>query len=1003
MSRKAIVIFVLVGALAVAAIAWPRTQGDSATGSRENTGGDSATNATGVDAGLNGAEPAAAGLPVPSGGAGAQATFVTPRATITLPVTATAPTPELTLVPLGVYQTGIFDGGAAEIAGYDAASRRAFVTNATLSGVDILDISDPSAPRHVGAIDTSPYGESPTSLDVHDGLVAIAVKSARKTENGRIVLADADGRILANVEAGVRPDMITFTPDGARVLTADEGEPTQSYDADPEASVTIVDLRGGVEGLTQDAVTHVDFRTYNNIDLDPSIRIFGPGATVAQDLEPEYVAVSPDSKRAWVTLQENNALAVVDIEKGLAVELIPLGFKDHGRPFVTGLRNFAFGDLPAVGTTPAGQEVPLGGFSGLIFEGIEEDTGALLFVTHTDRGPNASREDVDGDGVEERPFVIPDYSPVLVRFALDPASGAIAVREQIVLKGKDGEPLSGLPNVTRMPGIPRADESPVDLMGQPLTPDPYGADLEAVAYAPDGTWWMADEYRPSLFHFDADGRLIERYVPAGTNQGGLALGVEALPAALAQRQDNRGFEALALDEGILYAFMQSPIDNPASEGDISAERSRLVRIVAFDTARAQTVGEYLYVQEGGTVDKLGDALSLGQGEFLVLERDDIAGSSARKFIFRISLAGATNLLEGDASRLEGPDQGLEILSLDDLAAAGIQPVQKRLFVDLTAAGYELVDKPEGMALVDDETIAVVNDDDFGLSGTFDVETGAVDPNPNPLPSLLTLISLKSTALDASDRDGGIHLANWPVLGMFQPDAIDAYEAGGARYLVTANEGDARVYEGFSEETRVDDLALDERAFPSASELQRKENLGRLRTTSAPGSAGNDADGDGLADRILAFGTRSIAIWDENGNLVWDSGDELERMTAALLTESFNSGDQNDSFDSRSDVSGPEPEGLALGEIDGRTYAFVGLERIGGIAVYDVSDPFNPRFMTYATTRDFTGDAAAGTAGDLSPEGVTFVPAAASPTGNPLLLVAHELSGSTRIFAVETTR
>ena len=326
-------------------------------------------------------------------------------------------------------------------------------------------------------------------------------------------------------------------------------------------------------------------------------------------------------------------------------------------------------------------------------------------------------------------------------------------------------------------------------------------------------------------------------------------------------------------------------------------------------------------------------------------------------------------------------------------------MQKSLYADLTAAGYVAADKPEGLALVDGTTLALINDNDFGLLGTFDPATGVLDENPAPLPSLLSLLYLKPTSFDASDQDGGINITSWPVLGMFMPDAIAAYDVSGATYLVTANEGDHRAYDAFDEETRVRDLLLDLNVFPNAALLQRDEALGRLHTTAAPGFAGNDTDGDGLADRILAYGARSFSIWDADGHLIWDSGDDFERILARLLPEGFNSNGENGTFDARSDDKGVEPEALALGVLGERTYAFVGLERIGGVMVYDVTDPRLPFFVTYATTRNLAGDAQAGTAGDLGPEGIAFVPASDSPTGAPLLLVANELSGSTAVFAV----
>jgi hypothetical protein len=137
-------------------------------------------------------------------------------------------------------------------------------------------------------------------------------------------------------------------------------------------------------------------------------------------------------------------------------------------------------------------------------------------------------------------------------------------------------------------------------------------------------------------------------------------------------------------------------------------------------------------------------------------------------------------------------------------------------------------------------------------------------------------------------------------------------------------------------------------------------------------------------------------------LRYDSGALFEQITAALLPTEFNSNnDENGSFDSRSDDKGPEPEGLTVGDVDGRTYAFIGLERIGGIMVFEVTDPEAPSFVQYLNNRDFSGDAEAGTAGDLGPEGLLFIPAGDSPTGAPLLVVTNEVSGSTTIYAVGT--
>ena len=255
---------------------------------------------------------------------------------------------------------------------------------------------------------------------------------------------------------------------------------------------------------------------------------------------------------------------------------------------------------------------------------------------------------------------------------------------------------------------------------------------------------------------------------------------------------------------------------------------------------------------------------------------------------------------------------------------------------------------------------------------------------------------QENALDPSDRDDGINIAHWPVRGMYQSDAIAAFQVGGETFLISANEGDARDYECFSEEVRVEDLTLDPTVFDDPEFLQRPENLGRLKTTTATG----DADGDGLHETIASYGARSFSIWNADGHLVFDSGSDFEHYTAALISDNFNStNDENDSFDNRSDDKGPEPEGIAIGHLGDRIYAFIGFERVGGIIVYDVTDPYQPMFVQYVNNRDFAGDAEAGTAGDLGPEGILFISASDSPIGTPLLVIGNEVSGTTTIFSV----
>lgn len=502
------------------------------------------------------------------------------------------PASAFSLTPLSTYETGVFDGGAAEIATFAPGVNRLFVTNANLNTIDILNLSDEGVLSLFSTIDIKALDLGGiNSVAFNDrGYIAAAVAAKNAQDPGSVLFFDLNGIYQNAVQVGSLPDMLTFTPDGNKLLVANEGEPSgyEDGDVDPEGSVSIIDVSGGIGSLTNGDVTTA---TFNQFDaqkqalIDAGVRIFGPGASVSQDLEPEYIAVSPDGKTAYVSLQENNAFGILDLETGEFTDIVPLGYKNHNLP---------------------------------------------------------------GNG-----------------------------------------------------------------------------------------------------------------------------------------------------------------------------------------------------------------------------------------------------------------------------------------------------------------------------------------------------------LDASNRDDSINIQNHPVFGMYQPDAIATYEVDGKTYIVSANEGDARDYDGFSEEDRIGDLTLDPDAFPNADVLQENENLGRLNITNTLG----DTDNDGDFDQLFSYGARSFSIWDAEGKLVWDSGDQFEQILANLLPENFNAtNDDNDSFDNRSDDKGPEPEGITIGMVGGRIYAFIGLERVGGIMMYDITDPTNPQFVNYVNNRNFSADAETPEAGDLGPEGVLFIRRDQSPTGKALVVVTNEISGSTTVYA-----
>ncbi len=502
------------------------------------------------------------------------------------------------------YSSGVFDEGAAEIVDYDPETERLFVVNANAGAVDVLDASDPADLTKDATVDTGDaFGAAgaTNSLDVRDGQVVVAIENTDPQSNGRVAVYDTDSLgLLGTAEVGPLPDLVTFTPDGRFILTADEGEPSgyREGDTNPEGSISVVDVSGGVATATVATAGFGKFNAHRQELIDAGVRIYGPDATVAEDLEPEYITVDQDSSTAWVTLQENNALAVVDVEAAEITEIVPLGYKDFSEP---------------------------------------------------------------GNG-----------------------------------------------------------------------------------------------------------------------------------------------------------------------------------------------------------------------------------------------------------------------------------------------------------------------------------------------------------LDAVD-DGEVDITTQPLFGMYQPDSIASFRTRGETFLVTANEGDTREaddFPGFDEVTTVGDLRDDgSLAAPDAV----PDELDEVEVTTRPPFV------DGAPEEyedLYTFGARSFAVWSGDGELVFESGDAFEQVTADAIPDNFNSDDDENELDSESPASGPEPEGVAVGRVAGEQYAFIGLEEIGGIVAFKVTNPRDrePEFVQYINTRDFSvdpedaideGDAPADAAGDLAPEGLSFISEEDSPVDDALLAVGFEVSGTTSLFRIET--
>jgi hypothetical protein len=302
---------------------------------------------------------------------------------------APVPTKEIELSYVTSFDPSGAGASTTEIVVYDPLSQRLFITSGVQGRLDIADFSNPAAISLISSVDMTPYG-GVTSVAVHSGIVAVASPNADEQQNGSVVFFDTDGVFQNQVTVGALPDMLTFTPDGKKVLVANEGQPNDAYTVDPEGSVSIIDLTGGVATLSQSDVTTLDFVAYNTQEsslIAAGVRKLKAGATMAQDLEPEYITVAEDSKKAWVSLQENNAIAEIDLETNTFSDIWALGSKDYSaygngfdasdnsgvvhltnwpvKAFYTpdGIASYTVGGTTYLVTANEGDEKDFGGFS----------------------------------------------------------------------------------------------------------------------------------------------------------------------------------------------------------------------------------------------------------------------------------------------------------------------------------------------------------------------------------------------------------------------------------------------------------------------------------------------------------------------------------------------------------------------------------------------------------------------------------------------------------------
>ncbi|WHY74558.1 esterase-like activity of phytase family protein [Fictibacillus enclensis] len=391
-------------------------------------------------------------------------------------------------------------------------------------------------------------------------------------------------------------------------------------------------------------------------------------------------------------------------------------------------------EIKSVPSIHTGDELYLGGFSGLVHLPKDPEN---VFYTITDRGPN-------GDSKYGKFFPVPAFSPQIVKIEL--GNGAVHVLKQIPLKLPKGytDPITNSRNIsgisnfpgentTKLAGFGTMDEISYGAAGQVLPADPYGLDTEAISYNPnDDTFWVSEEYRPSLVQVKRDGTIIQRLVPKGEKDLFASSPVvpvhDTLPAVFAMRNPNKGLEGTTVTPNgrYLYTALQGPIINPYSDGSAPPKGSTAIRVLRYDLKHMdKDPKEFLYVLDGKHL--ISDITAVDNDHVLFDERDS---DYSYKSIFKVDFSTAANptnifgLLDGES--LDKTDVTLENTVTTPYApdktytvtptggtTVTVKPLQKTLFVDAKERGYNN-SKLEGIAMPNDHTLALANDNDFGV-------------------------------------------------------------------------------------------------------------------------------------------------------------------------------------------------------------------------------------------------------------------------------------------------
>ena len=350
------------------------------------------------------------------------------------------------------------------------------------------------------------------------------------------------------------------------------------------------------------------------------------------------------------------------------------------------LKDFKIKNPPSIASIPGLGKIPVGGLSGLILERIDPKTGLYHFLSFTDRGLNSEPENYRNDGTMDRILILPSFSPLLVEIVFDPKSGLAKFGSLTPMKNPNGSATTGRSNVNPRGTETIVDEGIVDSKKAPLAMDPWGIDTESMATDSEGFLWIGEEYGPSLLKMARDGRILSRFLPLSSPKE--RAGVRALPSIFAEREPNRGFEALTIKGDSLFAFLQSPIKKV--DGPLR------VRVLEFDIKTEKPKGIYFYEMSAAGA-KLGDATLDTNGNIVVLEQGVDKKTKARhQALFELDFSKATNLM------IPVPEGAkIEVASSIKIASFG----------SLATGEFE---KLEGLAALPDGSFAILNDNDFNV-------------------------------------------------------------------------------------------------------------------------------------------------------------------------------------------------------------------------------------------------------------------------------------------------